>query len=150
MAQELKNYDPAIMAGASVNVNIDLGEILDANSNEMLEFDTVASAVNYLRLANAATGVAVDLSARGDDTNVGITITPKGSGTVKFVMATSSSITTGGAFDASLLGGSDPAFILKTTNLTAVTALTVATAASSAYVAVQLSTGTIRFIRVYD
>jgi len=149
MAQELKNYDPAIMAGASVNVNLDLGEILDANSNEMLEFDTVASAVNFLRMANAATGNEVDISAQGDDTNVAISITPKGSGTVKFVMATTASITTGGAWDASLLGGSDPAFILKTTTLTAVTAVT-ATSASTAYVAVQLSTGTTRFLRVYD
>lgn len=66
MALEQKNYDPAIMAGASHNINIDLGDLLDANENEILEFDAVASAITYVRVANAATGGNPVLSAQGE------------------------------------------------------------------------------------
>jgi len=65
MAIEQRNYDPAIMQGASQNVNIDLGDILDVNGNEMIEFDAVASAVNYLRLANAVAANPIVLSVEG-------------------------------------------------------------------------------------
>lgn len=49
---------------------------------EMAKFSTVASAVNELTLTNAATGGAPVLSATGDDTNIDITLTPKGTGEV--------------------------------------------------------------------
>jgi len=62
------------MYGAQKNMTVDLGDVLDANGNEILEFDAVASAVNFFRLANSATGDAIVLSARGDDTNVGLTV----------------------------------------------------------------------------
>lgn len=65
MVLQQKNYDPAIMQGASKNINLDLGDILDANENEILEFDAVASAQNYLRLANAATADPIILSVQG-------------------------------------------------------------------------------------
>jgi len=74
MAIEQRNYDPAIMQGAQHNMVLDLGDVLDANRNEILEFDAVASAVNFFRLANSATGDAIVLSAQGDDTNVALTI----------------------------------------------------------------------------
>ena len=74
MAIEQRNYDPAVMYGAQHNITVDLGDVLDSNANEILEFDAVASAVNFLRIANAATAGAVTVSARGDDTNVGLTI----------------------------------------------------------------------------
>lgn len=61
---------------------VDLGDILDANGNELLEFDTVTSAVNFLRLSNSIASAAPILSAQGDDTNIGITLTPKGTGTL--------------------------------------------------------------------
>ena len=92
MPLQLKNYDPAIMQGASIDVNLDLAEILDPAGNEMLEFDQVASAVNFLRLLNAAAGSPVDLQSQGDDTNIGLTLTPKGTGSV--VLATSGVTTT--------------------------------------------------------
>lgn len=60
----------------------DLGDILDANGNELLEWDTIASAVNFFRLANSATGNAVYFSAQGDDTNVGMDVSSKGTGSV--------------------------------------------------------------------
>lgn len=62
----------------------DLGFIADANGNEMLIFDTVASAVNELTLANAATGNSPSISATGGDANISLTLTPKGTGQVLF------------------------------------------------------------------
>lgn len=54
--------------------------INDENSNEQLVFSTTASAVNHLQVTNAATGNDPDLAAVGGDTNIGITVTPKGTG----------------------------------------------------------------------
>jgi len=61
----------------------DLGFIADANGNEMLIFDTVASAVNEITLANAATTGTPTISATGSDSNISIQLTPKGTGIVK-------------------------------------------------------------------
>ena len=56
----------------------------DANGNELIKFpSTVASAVNELTVSNAATGSSPSISATGDDTNIDITLTPKGTGAVK-------------------------------------------------------------------
>jgi len=57
----------------------DGGFIADANGNEELIFTATPSAVNEITLANAATGNNPTLTASGGDTNVGITLTPKGS-----------------------------------------------------------------------
>ena len=59
------------------------GSINDSNGNELIKFPSaVASAVNELTISNAATGSAPTLSATGGDTNIGITLTPKGTGTI--------------------------------------------------------------------
>lgn len=58
------------------------GFIADANGNEQLIFNTTASAVNELTLTNAATGNRPIISATGNDTNIGISIAPKGTGTI--------------------------------------------------------------------
>jgi hypothetical protein len=56
----------------------------DANGNELIKFpSTVASAVNELTVSNAATGASPSISATGGDTNIDITLTPKGTGAVK-------------------------------------------------------------------
>jgi len=47
---------------------------------EVLVLTDVASGVNTLSLVGSATGVSPGLVASGDDTNIGILITPKGSG----------------------------------------------------------------------
>lgn len=44
---------------------------------------SVASAVNHLKVSNAATGTDVILEAIGTDANIGITLTPKGTGKIK-------------------------------------------------------------------
>jgi len=59
-------------------------QINDTNGNELLKLTATASAVNELTLANAATGGAPVLSATGGDTNIGIALTPKGTGGVVF------------------------------------------------------------------
>jgi hypothetical protein len=61
-----------------------VGDVIDTNGNEWLKLTATASAVNELTLANAATGGAPILSATGGDTNIGIALTPKGTGGVVF------------------------------------------------------------------
>ena len=56
--------------------------ILDTNGNELFNVTATASAVNEITYANAATGNGPTLTASGDDTNIDINITPKGSGQV--------------------------------------------------------------------
>jgi hypothetical protein len=77
--------------GTSVGLNIGsgkklklVGDVIDTNGNELLKLTATASAVNELTLANAATGGAPALSATGGDTNIGIALTPKGTGGVVF------------------------------------------------------------------
>lgn len=88
-------YFPGIKEGLVTFDGIDiadLGDILDANDNEILEFDTTASAVNNFRIANAAASSGPTLSAVGDDTNINLNINPKGTGSV--VLGTSGATTT--------------------------------------------------------
>ena len=54
--------------------------INDTNGAELIKVTATSSAVNEITLANAATSNNPALSATGDDTNVGIDVTPKGTG----------------------------------------------------------------------
>ena len=56
--------------------------IRDENGNEQLFFSTTSSAVNYLNATNAATGNDPKLSALGDDSNIDLALSPKGTGEV--------------------------------------------------------------------
>lgn len=67
----------------------DLGFIADANGNEIIILDTVASAVNEWTLANAATGANPKLTASGGDSNVGLDFQVKGTGVYRFLATTS-------------------------------------------------------------
>jgi hypothetical protein len=61
------------------NILIDSGNFIgDENANEQIKFSTTASATNEITIANAAAGNSPVISATGGDTNVGITLTPKG------------------------------------------------------------------------
>lgn len=83
---------PSVEAtGGDTNVNlkvlpkgtggVDLGtKLIDTNENEILTLTPVASAVNYLDVSNAATAGTVGISAKGDDTNVSLSVTSKGTG----------------------------------------------------------------------
>jgi hypothetical protein len=79
----------------------------DSNGNSEILFTATASAVNQFTVTNAATGGGPNLSATGSDTNIGISITPKGAG-----------------FNTSTLGGVDLPWTASTTR----PALTVTTA----------------------
>ena len=56
--------------------------LLDVNGADAIKFNPTVSAVNQFTIANAATGTAPTISATGTDTNIDITITPKGSGSL--------------------------------------------------------------------
>lgn len=56
--------------------------ITDSAGLELLSFSATGSAVNELTIANAATGNGPVLSATGDNTDVDIVLTPKGTGIV--------------------------------------------------------------------
>ena len=56
--------------------------ILDTNGNELFKLTATSSAVNEITYNNAATGNKPTLTASGDDSNIGISIQPKGTGTI--------------------------------------------------------------------
>jgi hypothetical protein len=61
-----------------------INEINDSNGNEEIIFTTTASAVNEITIANAATGNSPNISVTGDDTNIGLSVSTKGTGLVLF------------------------------------------------------------------
>jgi hypothetical protein len=76
------DYTPTLAANLSTNAkNIIVAStygIIDENANEQIKFSTTASATNEITIANAAAGNSPVISATGGDTNVGLTLTPKG------------------------------------------------------------------------
>ena len=56
--------------------------ILDTNGLQLALVTATGSAVNEFTIANAAAGAGPTLSATGDDTNIPINITPKGTGDI--------------------------------------------------------------------
>jgi hypothetical protein len=57
--------------------------LTDDNSNEWLERGQTASAVNQVKITNAATNNAPQIAANGDDTNIDLKVDAKGTGLVK-------------------------------------------------------------------
>ena len=57
--------------------------IADDSGNEYIKFVKTASAVNEISITNTATGNSPDLSATGGDTNIGLSLTTKGTGLIK-------------------------------------------------------------------
>ena len=49
-------------------------------SNEQIVFQTTSSAVNQIDVTNAATGNSPSIEATGDDSNINLTLGPKGTG----------------------------------------------------------------------
>jgi hypothetical protein len=116
-----------------------LGGMLDVNGNaigdgtlELLKFVETSSAVNEFTITNNSTGNNPILSATGTDTNIGISILPKGSGKVTidnltFPAADGSAnqiLTTNGSgvlsFGDASAGGTSWVSAVKTSNFTAV------------------------------
>lgn len=55
----------------------------DDSGNEYLKFRKTSTAVNYFELHNSATADELEIVAAGDDTNIDIHITPKGTGKIQ-------------------------------------------------------------------
>jgi hypothetical protein len=72
--------------------------INDTNGNELIGVTATGSAVNEITVANAATLNNPSLSATGGDTNIGINLTPKGTG--KILINTTSGGSGGGKLSA--------------------------------------------------
>ena len=92
--------DTGLISNIVEDTSPELGADLDANSfnikfddatgikddsdNEQLIFQSNTTAVNYFEMTNSATGNNPALSVEGGDTNVGLNISTKGTGLVKF------------------------------------------------------------------
>lgn len=77
-----------LKAATRIRVFQDMGfaigaSILDSTNLEILKFSGTASAVNEITVKNAATGNGPEVQATGDDTNIDLVLTAKGSGEVK-------------------------------------------------------------------
>ena len=80
------DYSPQLSASLDANGNNiefdDATGITDDAQNEQLIFSKTASAVNHLQVKNAAASGTPSITAIGDDTNIGVSIQPKGDGQV--------------------------------------------------------------------
>ena len=85
--------DTSPQLGGQLDVN---GQAIGDGTLELLKFTETGSAVNEFTIANAATGGGPTLSATGTDTNVGINITPKGTGVVTITSTMNPSISSTG------------------------------------------------------
>jgi hypothetical protein len=79
--------DSTVSADLVNDLSPQLGGMLDVNGNaigngteELIKFSETASAVNEVTVTNSATGNAPEISATGDDTNIDLKLTPKGTG----------------------------------------------------------------------
>lgn len=70
-------FDSSTIALTNI-VAADGAAIPDSNGNEWLEADIVASAVNHVKILNAATGGAPSVAAVGGDTDIGLIVAGKG------------------------------------------------------------------------
>ena len=73
--------DTSPQLGGQLDVN---GNAIGDGTNELLKFVETASAVNEITITNQATGSNPSISATGDDTNVGLEFSTKGTGAIKF------------------------------------------------------------------
>jgi hypothetical protein len=82
------DYSPQLSGILDTNGNdiiIDNGgAIEDDSNNEYVKFVKTATAVNEVSVTNAAASGAPEISATGDDTNIDLKLTPKGSGNLIF------------------------------------------------------------------
>jgi hypothetical protein len=77
------------LTDTSLNSTVDIQlpdtkAIEDDSGNEYIKFSKTASAVNELTVTNQATGSNPSISATGDDTNIGLEFSTKGTGAIKF------------------------------------------------------------------
>jgi hypothetical protein len=82
------DYSPQLSGILDTNGNdiiIDNGgAVEDDSNNEYVKFVKTATAVNEVSITNAAASGAPEISATGDDTDIDLKLTPKGSGNLVF------------------------------------------------------------------
>lgn len=86
-ANTINFIDSTVSTELLTDLSPQLGGMLDVNGNaigngteELIKFSETASAVNEITVTNSATGNAPEISATGDDTDIDLKLTPKGSG----------------------------------------------------------------------
>lgn len=77
------DIDAGTIDGVTITSPRIVTSVLDANGNQLFNVTATASAVNEFTIANAATTGVPTLSVTGDDTNIGMNLVTKGTGTVK-------------------------------------------------------------------
>lgn len=85
----------------------DVTGIKDDAGNKQLVFGKTASAVNYFKMANAAAAGSPVLSVLGSDTDINLTLTPKGAGLVKASAGIVPTANDGGALGSASLSFAD-------------------------------------------
>jgi hypothetical protein len=122
------NVDLDTIVGA-VNATSDL--IADANQNELVDFTATGSAVNHVGITNAATGNGPTIEAKGDDTNIDLNVSGKGTGVLK---STNADFTTPKLTNAKVITGINDTngneLVKVTATGSAVNEITVANAAT--------------------
>jgi hypothetical protein len=73
--------DTTPQLGGMLDVN---GQAIGDGTLELIKFSETASAVNEITITNSATGDNPEISATGDDTNIGLSLATKGTGLIKF------------------------------------------------------------------
>ncbi len=72
--------DTSPQLGGDLDVN---GKSIGDGTNELLTFTETASAVNHINITNAVTGSGSTISAAGDDANIDLNLSGKGTGVPK-------------------------------------------------------------------
>ena len=81
---QVSDYVVGLRAGENAKFDFPGTGFKDINGNYLLKYSTAgANAVNYLALINSISTLPVVLTAGGSDTDIGITLLPKGSGSLK-------------------------------------------------------------------
>lgn len=100
---------------------IDTGDsVPDLNGNELLEFSPTASAVNHVKITNAATGDYALVEAAGGDTNTGLVLAGKGTGQLVLKYGSPAALTSSSnsvAWDAEFSSFFDLADLAENTTL---------------------------------
>jgi hypothetical protein len=111
LANVVEDLTPQLGGDLDTNdkdILIDSGRgIRDEADNEQILFTTVASATNYLHITNAATGNDPSWVANGSDTNVGLILDGKGTGTIAIGSADSVLSLTGTSISGSAIKDED-------------------------------------------
>jgi hypothetical protein len=85
--------------------------ILDANGAGMFTFTATASAVNGFSFTNSATGNSTTLATVGSDTDVDLTVSPKGAASTIFTKNLLFNVGTSGLDNLIYVGGTSPAAV---------------------------------------